>query len=59
MNPPDRPRPPDRRGRREFESRLFRRYRRRRILRTIGGTLGGAVVGFGLLLAASFRRWSR
>jgi len=46
-------------GRREYERRLQKRYRRRRILLTVGGSVGSATVGFGLLLFASFRRWSR
>ena len=57
--PPDRLDRPIGVWRREFERRLFARYRRRRLLLTIGGTIGGAVGGFALLLAASFRRWSR
>ena len=57
--PPDRLDRPIGIGRREFDRRLVRRYRRRRILLTIGGTLAGGVGGFALLLAASFRRWSR
>ena len=57
--PPDRLDRPMGVGRREFERRLAKRYRRRRILWTIAGTVGAAVAGFVVLLAASFRRWSR
>lgn len=58
-NPPDRLDRPIGVGRREFERRLQRRYRRRRILLTVGWSVGAGVGGFGVLLAASFRRWSR
>ena len=57
--PPDRLDRPIGVGRREFEHRLHARYRRRRVLLTIGGTIGGGLGGFALLLAASFRRWSK
>jgi hypothetical protein len=53
-NPPDFLDRPMGIGRREFERRLYKRYRRRRILLIIGGSLGGAIGGFALLLAASF-----
>ena len=57
--PPDRLDRPIGVGRREFERQLYRRYRRRRILLTVGGTIGAAVGGFVLLLLASLRHWGR
>lgn len=59
-HPPDRLDRPIGVGRREFERQLNTRYRRRRILLTVGGTIGSAVGGFVLLLLfATFGRRSR
>ena len=58
-NPPNRLDRPIGVSRREFERQLQKRYRRRRILLTIGGSLGAGIGAFVLLLFASFRRWSR
>jgi hypothetical protein len=57
-SPPERYDRPIGMGRRDFERRLLQRYRRRRILLTIGGSVGAAAVAFAVLLFASFRRWS-
>jgi hypothetical protein len=56
-------RPPDRHdrpigvGRRDYERQLGTRYRRRRILWTIGGFFGGAGGGFAFLMLAAIRHW--
>ncbi|GEP58562.1 hypothetical protein [Reyranella soli] len=46
-------------GRREYERQLQLRYRRRRILLTVAGIVGGAVGGFAFLLVAAIRHWFR
>ena len=56
-SPPDRHDRPIGVGRREHERRIQRRYRLRRILLTVGGTLGAAAGGFAFLLVAAIRRW--
>jgi hypothetical protein len=56
-SPPDRYDRPIGVGRREHERRIQKRYRLRRTLLTVGGTLGGAGGGFALLLVAAIRRW--
>ena len=58
-SPPERYDRPIGVGRRDFERGLLQRYRRRRILLTVGGSVGAAAVAFAVLLLASFRRWSR
>ena len=58
-SPPDRYDRPIGVGRREHERRIQKRYRRRRVLLTVAGIVGGAVGGFALLLLASLRRWGR
>lgn len=58
-SPPDRYDRPIGVGRREHERRIQKRYRRRRVLLTIAGIVGGAVGGFTLLLIAALRRWGR
>ena len=58
-NPPDRYDRPIGVGRREHERRIQKRYRRRRILFTVGGTLGVGLAGFALLVLAATRRWFR
>jgi hypothetical protein len=55
--PPDRYDRPIGVGRRQHECRIQKRYRLRRTLLTVGGTLGGAAGGFALLLIAAIRRW--
>ena len=56
-SPPDRYDRPIGVGRREHERRIQKRYRLRRILLTVGGTLGAAAGGFALLPVAALRRW--
>jgi len=56
-SPPDRYDRPIGVGRREHERRIQKRYRLRRILLTVGGTLGAAAGGFAFLLVAALRRW--
>lgn len=58
-NPPGRYDRPIGVGRREYERQIQKRYRRRRILLTVGGTVGMAAIGFGLLVLAATRRWFR
>ena len=58
-SPPDRYDRPIGVGRREYERRIHKRYRRRRVLLTIAGIVGGAVGGSTLLLVAALRRWFR
>lgn len=58
-SPPERYDRPIGMGRREFNQKLQKRYRRRRILLTVGWSLTTGIGGFALLLFASFRRWSR
>ena len=58
-SPPDRYDRPIGVGRREHERRIQKRYRRRRVLLTIAGIVGGAVGGFALLLLAALCRWFR
>ena len=58
-SPPDRYDRPIGVGRRVYERRIQKRYRRRRVLLTIAGIVGGAVGGFTLLLVAALRRWFR
>lgn len=58
-SPPERYDRPIGVGRREHEHRIQKRYRRRRVLLTIAGIVGGAVGGFTLLLVAALRRWFR
>lgn len=56
-SPPDRYDRPIGVGRREHERRIQKRYRLRRMLLTVGGTLGAAAGGFAFLLVAALRRW--
>jgi len=56
-NPPDRYDRPIGVGRREHERHVQKRCRLRRTLLTIAGLLGGAAVGFALLMFAAIRRW--
>ena len=58
-NPPGRYDRPMGVGRREHERRIQKRYRRRRIIMTVGGVLVTTVVGFGLMVLAATRRWFR
>ncbi|CAN5833837.1 hypothetical protein BH11PSE3_BH11PSE3_33940 [soil metagenome] len=58
-NPPGRYDRPIGVGRREHERSLQKRYRRRRILLTVVGTVAATAVGFGLLVLAATRRWFR
>ena len=56
-SPPDRYDRPIGVGRREYERRIQTKYRRRRVLLTVGGFVAGAVGGFAFLLVAAIRRW--
>lgn len=56
-SPPERYDRPIGIGRREYDHLIITRYRRRRILWTVGGAVGGAAGGFALLLIAAIRRW--
>ena len=58
-NPPERFDRPIGIGRREYDRQIQLRYRRRRILLTVAGVVGGAVGGFAFLLVAAIRHWFR
>jgi hypothetical protein len=57
-SPPDRNDVPFGMRRREFARRLHKRYRRRRLVLTVGGAVGAVAGGFALLLVAAQFRWS-
>lgn len=56
-SPPERNDCPAGTSRRDFARRLHKRYKRRRILLTVGGAVGSAVGGFALLVFLSTQRW--